>query len=244
MTRFFFNHPNLKLNHTVVVEGVLHHKMRNVLRLRVGESLYFFNNTGCEFFGKIVEQKKFKTHILIMDQKETTFKSHIHITLAQALTKGKKFDWLLQKATELGVRQFVPLIAQRNIIQKVSPGKIERWNKIVVHASQQSGRNDIPIIVPMMNLREYLKTIENENAVKILLAEPHLVQLKQKSVLQDGQKFIIMVGPEGGFSADEFDSIIQAHFHPITLGALTMRSETAPLALISILQYRCGEFKF
>lgn len=244
MIRFFVGEKNLKENTTITLSKEKHKKIKNVLRLKIGSIISLFNNSAFEYEGKILNIDKNETQILISKKRPVDKTSSLSITVAQALTKGKKFEWVLQKATELGVSSMIPLLTERSIIPKVSQNKKSRWMKIVQESSQQCGRSEVPELKNEMSLVQFFKQLPAD-ITKIILVEPAHGSFAGRGMTEDkGKEFVILSGPEGGFTPLELNQAQENGFIPLTLGHLTLRSETAPLVLISILQHRYGDFKF
>ncbi len=170
------------------------------------------------------------------------------ITLAQSLPKGSKMEFIIQKATELGVSRIVPFISSRSISRLTgdrATGKAARWRKVAVEASRQSGRGDVPEVSEIVSFDEMLRT-EDGDALRIILWEGE-AQQGIREILTDerhagADSFCIVIGPEGGFSWEEIEKARRGGFLSAGLGRLILRTETAPLAVLSILQYEKGLF--
>lgn len=162
------------------------------------------------------------------------------ITLLIPILKEQKMDYILQKATELGVSKFIPVVMERSIVkvEEKEQKKLDRWKKIVKEASEQSLRNTIPVIDNIVKLKDLevdglklvCSTIEKENTIK---------KVFQKSEKYD--KMNILIGPEGGISEKEENLLKEKGFIPVTLGSRIMRVETVPLYLMSIINYEYME---
>jgi len=219
----------------------------DVLRLRNGDELTLFDGTGHEY-RTIIRDCDSRTVYLDIIGKEKIQLPATHITLAQSLPKGSKMDFIVQKSTELGTSRIIPFISSRSIPRlkgAKAEGKAERWRKIAVEASRQSGRGDVPVVDEIVPFDRML-SMPDANSLRILLweAEP---KLGIKEILTDerysgADSFFIVIGPEGGFSWEEIEKARQSGFTSVSLGKLIMRTETAPLAILSILQYEKGVF--
>ncbi|MEW6602661.1 MAG: RsmE family RNA methyltransferase, partial [Nitrospirota bacterium] len=197
--------------------------------------------------------------------------SPISITLVQGIAKGEKMDLIIQKATELGVRNIVPLITVHAEVRHTE--KLARWRKIAISASQQSGRDKVPEITEPVKFAEFMdqgacflteeninsvipvkkgiqKTkdldsciLRNDNMGKIIFSEEYKTR-NLKQVLKDFQntkEITIVIGPEGGFSKEEVDKAVEKGFMETSLGPRILRTETAPIAAISVIQYELGD---
>ncbi len=172
----------------------------------------------------------------------------MHITLYQAVLKGERFAWALQKGTEVGVAAFVPLITERSIIDDlhVVEAKAERWQRIIQEAAEQCGRGKVPQLYPGQMLRQALKTPGWPGARRIIPWEgEHGVALSEALAecnLNEGARIEVFVGPEGGFTAAEIDWARGHDVLPVTLGSRILRAETAGLVAAVGIMYQAGEF--
>jgi len=213
----------------------------SVLRLKRGELLRIVDGQGNKYIAEVSSagKKEFIVELLRRDLYVT--ESPVSLVLAQALPKADKMDFIVQKTTELGIKTIIPLITERSQVRYT--GKIERWKKIAIAASQQSGRERIPEIHEPVTIEDFLNT-QNKSKTKIsgiLLWEE--AQNRIKSVLhnfKDRKEILILIGPEGGFSQREANMTIESGFLSVTLGPRILRTETAAIAAISIIQYELG----
>jgi 16S rRNA (uracil1498-N3)-methyltransferase len=172
----------------------------------------------------------------------------IHLTLYQCMLKGEKFEWVLQKGTELGVSTFVPVISQRTIVQ--DPRRIEkkhvRWERIVEAAASQSRRGRLPILQPALSLESALRHSIAEHTFSLLLWED--TQAKSlANVLQAGKRPLVsiglFVGPEGGFDPGEIEPARQVGMQIATMGPRILRAETAATVAVAIVMYEMQELQ-
>ena len=170
--------------------------------------------------------------------------SPLEITLAQSLLKGEKMDYLIQKATELGVKEIVPFFSSRSVPLLEKSRRLERhhrWEKIAIEASKQCGRGILPNVKPLQDYSEMLRSVSSDS-LRLILWERGGVSLKQ--ILEgstEKKRIFFIVGPEGGVSQEEVAESKEMGFIPITLGKRIVRAETASLCLLSILQYEWGD---
>jgi len=243
MARFYVPHSNIEKG-ILKVEGDEVRHIRKVLRLGKGDALRVFNGSGKEYEGTIVEVGPFsvsiRVHQILSSRKEPV----LEITLAQSLLKGEKMDFLVQKAVELGIKRIVPFVSSRSIPVLEVKKRLERqkrWEKIAIGASKQCGRNFIPKIDLPVSFLEMLESAPKDS-LRFILWEEEGKGLKEILGRSEGAKEIFfVVGPEGGLSQEEVEEARRSYFIPITLGQRILRSETASLSFLSIIQYEWGD---
>ena len=243
MARFYVPHPQIE-NEILKVEGDEVRHIRKVLRLRAGDDLSVFDGSGMEYEGTIVDERSSSVSIRVRNISSRRIESGLEITLAQSLLKGEKMDYLIQKATELGVKRIVPFLSSRSIplLEKSKRlARHRRWEKIAIGASKQCGRGVIPEIDPPGDYSQFLDSVP-KSSLKLILWENEGERLKSalRRLRQVNEVFFI-VGPEGGLSREEVEEGRRWDFIPVTLGERILRSETASLCLLSILQYEWGD---
>ena len=243
MARFYVPHPQIE-NGILRIEGEEVRHIRKVLRLREGDEVFVFDGSGREYEGTIVEEGTFSVSVLVRTIFSSEKESTLEITLAQSLLKGEKMDYLVQKATELGVKRIVPFISSRSVPLLEKSKRLERrrrWEKIAIEASKQCGRGVLPKIDPLKDYSQILETVPMES-LKLILWEKGGEKLKGilKKLERESTIFFI-VGPEGGLNEEEVEEAKKVGFVPVTLGERILRSETASLCLVSILQYEWGD---
>jgi 16S rRNA (uracil1498-N3)-methyltransferase len=243
MPRFYVPQPKIEKG-MLRIEGREARHIRRVLRLRAGDEIVVFDGLSKEYEGTIVEEGPCSVGIHIQNILFSTGESPLGITLAQSLLKGEKMDYLIQKATELGIKEIVPFLSSRSIpvLEKSRRLKrCDRWRKIAIEASKQCGRGTVPKIEPLQTYSEMLHGA-SANFLRLILWEKEGIRLKE--VLKDAKekkKIFFIVGPEGGLSIEEVEKAKGVGFLPVTLGKRILRSETASLCLLSILQYEYGD---
>ena len=243
MARFYVPHLHIE-NGMLRVEGNEVRHIRRVLRLKAGDEIIVFNGSAKEYEGTIVEEGPSSVVIRIQNISPSGKESHLEITLAQSLLKGEKMDYLIQKATELGVKEVIPFFSSRSIpLLEKSKGlkRLHRWERIAIEASKQCGRGVVPKIEPLKDYSEMLQA-SSPDFLRLILWEEEGTRLKE--VLEGSKektRIFSIVGPEGGLSQEEVDRAKKIGFIPVTLGKRILRSETASLCLLSILQYEWGD---
>ncbi len=243
MPRFYIPHPHLE-DQFLTVKGQEVRHIRRVLRLREGDEITLFDGSGQTYQGRIVQDRPTSLVVKVEAISCSKSDSPLEITLAQSLLKGEKMDYLVQKATELGIREIIPFFSSRSIPLLEKSKKSEkhyRWEKIAIEASKQCGRGYLPRIAPPCNFSEML-SLGHDESVRLILYEREGNRLKEVlKELKDRKKIFSVIGPEGGFSEEEIEQSKKKGFIPIYLGERILRAETASLCLLSILQYELGD---
>jgi 16S rRNA (uracil1498-N3)-methyltransferase len=243
MPRFYVPNPQIEKGLLKVEGGEIRH-IRRVLRLKVGDRLVIFDGSAKEYEGIIVEESPSSVVIKVGGIFSPPKESPLEITLAQSLLKGEKMEYLIQKATELGIKKIIPFFSSRSVPLLDKSKKLKRyhrWEKIAIEACKQCGRISVPKVEPLQNYSEMLGMAPSE-ALRLILWEKEGQGLKEVLKESKGRTNIFfMVGPEGGMSDQEVGEAKRAGFIPITLGKRILRSETAGLCLLSVLQYEWGD---
>ena len=243
MPRFYVPNPSVQ-DELLKIEGEEVKHIRNVLRLKAGDKIVVFNGLGKEYEGTILEEKPssvlVKVQNIFFPQKD----SPLEVTLAQSLLKGERMDFLIQKATELGVKEIIPFFSSRSVPLLETSRRLQRhrrWERIAVEASKQCGRGVVPKIESLKDYSEMLQ-IASPDGLRLILWERDGIKLKEVLETSEGRvKIFFVVGPEGGFSQEEVDEAEKSGFIPVILGRRVLRAETASLCLLSILQYQRGD---
>lgn len=217
------------------------HYVINVMRCRVNDECYIFDGQGHEVKAKIVTISKKEVILEIVEKVENNNESSLKIHLFQALCKGEKMDFIMQKSVELGVTEITPITTERCDI-KLSSDRLEKknehWNNIIVSAAEQSGRAILPRLNEVVSLQA---AIQSTHDVKLLLTPGATNSIS--SFLNNTHKNIaIFIGPEGGFSDTEILMTEKYGVRSVSLGKRILRTETASLAVISSLQMLFGDF--
>jgi len=210
------------------------------LRLRAGETVTLFNGDGAEYFAELTDLRKREAFALIRARDEVSRESPLVVTLVQGLCAADRMDLLMQKATELGVAAIQPVITQRSIV-RLSEDRQERreahWQNIAISACEQSGRNRIPEVRPLAKFTDFIDGPKPEGLGVLLspLAEASLATLSKPGAVT------ILIGPEGGFAAEERERALRAGYVGVRMGPRVLRTETAPLAAIAAMQVLWGD---
>lgn len=224
----------------VLPEAAAHHAVR-VLRMRAGDALTVFNGSGGAWQGCIVEAGR-QVSVRIEAAAAAVAEPALHITLVQALPSGDKMDWVVQKAVELGVARIQPVAARRCVVKLAGERAVKRvahWQEVAVGACEQSGRDVVPVVLPILELPEYLAQARGGEARCFLLAPGGGQRLRDMSA--PAGEVCILIGPEGGFAPEEETAAKSAGFSPLLLGPRILRTETAGLAAIAAMMTLWGD---
>ena len=243
MPRFYTPNPRIE-NGLLKIEGDEVKHIRKVLRLKTGDEILVFDGLGKEFEGTIVEEGRSSVMVKIQDMLSPKRDSPLEVTLAQSLLKGEKMDSLIQKATELGVKEIIPFFSSRSVplLEKSrSLKRHHRWEKIAVEAAKQCGRGVVPKIESLQTYSGMLHAASADQ-LRLILWERDGIKLRDMlEGSKERRKVFFMIGPEGGFSQDEIEKAERVGFIAVTLGRRILRAETASLCFLSILQYEWGD---
>ncbi len=237
--RFFIN-TSLQQQQELYLSKELGHYIARVLRLRIKDKIFLFNNSEHEFTAEITFIERDKVKILITEATLINTSSPCEIHLGQVIGKGHKLDLVIQKATELGVTSITPLYSEHGVVKQVldrSEHKLEHWQQIAINASAQCGRNIIPTIKPANNLTTWLKSVDSTS--KIICSTK--IDSKPLKEIQLQSPITALIGPEGGFSEQELLLAQQSGFQAISLGPRILRTETAGITIIAVLQAKYGD---
>ncbi len=236
--RFYLTSNELKRG-VAVLSGEQFHHLVKVRRGRVGDRVRVFDEQGREFEGKVSEIRKDRAVVRLMAECLPYASPSMEITLLQALPKGRKMDLIIQKATELGVWKIIPLITERTIVRIPRPDRVARWNRIALESCRQSERRSIPLVSPITPLEEL--DLSLLSGLKIILCERAEKGLKDALRGAAGDKVALMVGPEGGWSPREVELSLQRGFIRAGLGRRILRTETAGIIGVALVQYERGD---
>ena len=227
---------------TVRITGPLLRHLRESLRLQPGERLSVTDDRGTRYQTEIVEVTHGILTGRILDSTSAPATTGPSIILAQALLKGEKMDWVIQKATELGTERIVPVLASHSVVRPRAD-RIEhqraRWQRIALEAAQQSERWSVPAIDEPATMTRLLSDSSTARS-KIMLAERSSGSSLNRVALSNTGDIWLLIGPEGGWEDKELDQALGEGFVPINLGPRILRAETAAVAAMSVLQSRLG----
>jgi 16S rRNA (uracil1498-N3)-methyltransferase len=231
-----------EINQEVIIEG----PPLEALRFQGGRRSQIVTLTdadGKDFRARVLQLSATKASLLIFDRFPSPTESGVEIVLLQALPEKERMEWIIQKTTELGVSTLIPFKSVRSISleeREAKQKKAHRWQEVAVKAVQQSRRAWVPRIEAYRSFSKALDACEGEG-LKILLWEKTGEPLKQVMRQHNERKIFAMVGPEGGFTEEEVAEAGDAGFIPVKLGQRILRTETAAIVLVALLQYERGD---
>lgn len=260
MHRFFIE-PNLVLalppgktapdrSHFVTLPEKLAHQVRDVLHLGMGEQLILLDNSGDEVLATVTKSSRAHVEVQLLERRAGQSKSTVRIILCQGLLKSARFEWILEKGTELGVSVFAPILCRRSMagLEDAGPSKIQRWQRIVQEAAEQCGRAHLPELLSIRPLMHALNDIPSDALALMPWEEEHDLSLRQALTshvsnqtevhsIQAPIPVFLFIGPEGGLMAEEVTLAQRRGVQAVTLGPRILRAETAALATIANVMY-------
>ena len=241
LTRVYSQEP-LAAGKRLNLSKDLSHYLANVLRLKAGDAVALFNAECGEFHAIISEVKKNALAVTLEEQKRAALASDqqaVRLELGLGLSKGDRMDYGIQKSVELGVTLITPVNCEYGDVRFKQASRIENklrhWRRIAVSAAEQSGRLDVPTIAEPLDLTDWL---ERQSAEARLCFVPGAAERLGETPL--AQSIALLIGPEGGLSPAEVKRSIEASFIPTTLGPRVLRTETAPVAALAVIQHCLG----
>ncbi|MBC7194586.1 MAG: 16S rRNA (uracil(1498)-N(3))-methyltransferase [Caldisericia bacterium] len=240
MHEFFIPKSNVKGKIAIIEKDDFHHLV-NVLRAKIGEKFFIVVDRGEKYISKLIEIKDKVAKLYLEEKINESFEPKINIYLAQSLPKGKKFEDVLRVSTELGVKGIYPLITERTVF-KPDSNKLERYKKIVKEEAQVSKRDIIPQIYEPIKFCDFLNKEINFDK-KLIFWELELEKSIDEIDFKENENVLIVVGNEGGFSLKEIELAKERGFISLSLGKRILRTEIAPIVILSIILYKAGEFK-
>ena len=247
MSRRFFVPPGALASDSVSIEGPLARRLAKVLRLAPGDEIICFDGGGEDARVRIETSDGRRVTGPVIERAPGPPESPVRINLYQSVTKGERFEWLLEKATEIGVARFVPLIAARAVVKTAGEGnRSERWRRIVVEAAEQCGRSAVPEVTAPQRFDAAIASAQGllllpyEEAGESAPGIADVLRQEIDALFAQGE-ISIFIGPEGGFEAAEVERARATSAHVITMGRRVLRSETAGLVASTLALHAVGE---
>lgn len=216
--------------------------LTRVLRLRAGDELVVFNGEGGEFKARVAQVERRSSQVELLAFVECSKESSLEVVLVQGVSRGERMDYTVQKAVELGVTRIVPVITERTVVNIKGERQEKRqahWQAVVNSACEQSGRNRVPEVAPIVSLHNWLATQDTTDAMKLVLH--HRAETPLRDMQQTDGPVMLLIGPEGGLAPAEISAAQTAGYLPLRLGPRVMRTETAAVAALSVLQWLWGD---
>lgn len=222
------------------VDGKAHHYLNRVLRLKVGHEVRFFNGKGQEFLCAMMKSDVHRSTFICRSEVDTLPEPKPRIKLYLAVCKNEGMDFSVQKATELGIRILQPLITEHSLTHKIAAKRRLHWQGVAQSACEQCGRAVIPEVAEPVALQEMVAVPEDDGAIICCIDAKTPIKTYINEFLTKPSDNVatlhLMIGPEGGFAADEVEHAIAIGFEPVCLGDYVLRSETAVVAALSIVR--------
>jgi 16S rRNA (uracil1498-N3)-methyltransferase len=253
MHRFFVD-PQILKAQPIVLTGSQAHQVRKVLRLRPGDRVILLDNCGLACEAQLTGYRADQATFELLRSWVASGDPRLHLTLYQAVLKGERFEWVLQKGTELGIGRFVPLVCARNVVEdeQAIRQKLERWKRIILEAAEQSGRVRLPELSQSVTFFDAIRETPagefgrtDREGVRLIAWEGEratgLRGVLSECNLASKSRIQVFVGPEGGFTEDEVRSAQDAGIRPVSLGPRILRAETAGLVTAAAIFYESGD---
>jgi 16S rRNA (uracil1498-N3)-methyltransferase len=229
--RFYLDGPLRAGGVAALPEDSAHHAV-HVLRLREGDEVTLFNGRGGEYAARIASMQRLKISIDVLQHRPVERESPLRVTLVQGVSAGEKMDSTVRKAVELGVAEVQPVLAARSVARpkgERADSRRSHWQKVVIAACEQCGRNKVPEVQPLISVGDYRPA----EGARILLSPSSQAPLSRIAITET--QIILAAGPEAGFTAEEEAALVRAGFTPASLGPRVLRTETAAVAALAAL---------
>lgn len=246
MHRFIVSPDNIQ-NNKITMEGEDLKHLRQVLRLKPGDTIHVFDGSGIEYEANILSLEKYRAIAEIKAAFQTETEPETRVTLFQGLPKGEKMELIIQKGVELGVHRIIPVITSRTVVKlnkTDSKKKAERWSRISREAAKQCRRAYVPEVTEPITFNEALIKSKPFSAALLLYENEGKKCLKERLKCYNINKIkdiALFVGPEGGFAHQEVEDCTNIGYDIVSLGKRILRVETATISVLSIIMYEMGE---
>ena len=248
----FFLPPDFIETDKVRFPGDIARQMQRVLRLRKGDQVIALDGRGGEYTVRIDYLSPEKAGGEITAKQQAVGEAVCMVALYVSLSQREKFEWILQKCTEVGVSIFIPVVSERSLVQKldVPQKKMDRWNSIIREAAEQSGRGRLPVLSPPKKFQEAVESSRSDHDLALMLWEQERTTTIRKTLVSKNHtagttpeplSVAILIGPEGGFSSSEVEASKQAGIKPVTLGRRILRMETAAVVAAALVLHELGD---
>ena len=238
-----FTELSLCCDSTAVLDGSAARHLSSALRMKVGQEVTLFNGQGGEYAAELTEVGKNKVAAKVVEYRDIDRESALKLHLVIGVSRGERMDLIVQKATELGVAEITPLFTERTEVKLSGERlakKVRHWQQVAISACEQCQRNLVPAINDPITLDQWLQQSDktDDGTLKLVLHHRTEKRLSEHQAVKD---ICLLVGPEGGLGEREIEAAMEKGFQPLALGPRVLRTETAPLAAISIMQSLWGD---
>lgn len=242
--RRFFIHPDQVHAPAPRLTGAEVKHIRKVLRYGPGDTILLIDGTGYEYKARIEKFTGDSVVVTVLDSRMTGTDSPIEMVVAQGFLKDKKMDELVRHLTELGMARWIPTVSSRSVArpdEKRMNERMKRWEAIAVEAMKQSGQSRMPALLPVHGLSDVL-AMAGDYDVRLIFWEEATMPLAEATTPSPAN-ILLLLGPEGGLTADEVEDAKTAGFTPVSIGPRILRAETAALSACTLVQYIFGDLK-
>lgn len=239
MQRYFVNNK-LNNNHFIIEGGDVHH-IKNVMRMNVGDNVICIYDNFAYYC--VIEDISDKVLCKILEKIKKNTETNGHVSIAHGLVRRDKCEEVIRRLTELGCYEYIPLVMKRSIVklEKNNDFKMERYQKIIKEASEQSQRNIQMRLSPVMKMDELLANIKQYDLLLLADANEDNYHLSDLNINLSNKNILVVIGPEGGFDDSEKALLVNNGFKVVSFGNRVLRTETAPLYAMSVLGYLLGD---
>lgn len=232
----------LRVEDDVSISGTAAEHIGRVLRLRSGDAVTLFNGDGNDYTAQLTAIDRNGAIARITAAVALDSESPLTLSLAQGIARGDKMDWVVQKATELGVARIVPLLSERSEVhldERRATKRVEHWRAVAISACEQCGRARIPVIEPVVSMLTWCAGLGDDDALRLALLPNATQRVRDLTATDAG--VVLVVGPEGGLGERDLTMLEDAGFDGLNLGPRILRSETAGLVALATLQTAFGD---
>ena len=239
MHRFFIPAEQLQEKH-VILTGPQAHQIKDVLRMKTGDSIIVLDNTGYEYIVTLTQVEGQEVIGEVINRRKSEAEPGTKITLYQSLLAREKFEWVLQKSTEIGVSSFVPVVTQRSLIRRtqvITPEKMSRWRSIITEAAEQSARGRIPTLESPLLFTDALAGLDGFDCCLVGSVAGNKANLRNILSSSDVEpvRIALLIGPEGGLADEEIAEACSRGGKEFTLGKRILRTETAAIVAAALI---------
>ncbi|SFR55833.1 16S rRNA m(3)U-1498 methyltransferase [Marinobacter daqiaonensis] len=238
-----YTEASLQAGQTVPLDENAAHHVGKVLRMQPGQPLVLFNGDGHNYPSELEEVGKKAVTARVLDCRESGCEPSLRIVLGQVISKGDRMDYAVQKSTELGVDTLVPLTSERCDVKlrgDREDKRVRHWQQVAISAAEQCGRATVPRVAGLASLEEWFGLAAD---CDLRLVLHHRTDQPLDTLQRPHDGIALLIGPEGGLTGDEIAVAREAGFHPAAIGPRVLRTETAPVAAITLCQWLWGDFR-